>query len=747
MRVALITGIAGQDGSYLAELLLSKGYIVHGIVRRSSIIRTERIDHILSKLSLHYGDVTDTSAINALIQKIVHETPDAEQYEIYNLAAQSHVAVSFELPSYTGAVDAFGIVNILEAVRCLPQAVKERFRIYQASTSELYGKVLEKPQRETTPFNPQSPYAIAKQYAHWMVKLYREAYGLYCCSGILFNHETITGNMPMLFTHDKMEIDIKPICEIVNYHTQHKGILVDESIPIYQQGHVEKDLFVWDKNGWTRVKYASGYKHNLKTEPKNPKYIVSKNSCYIATATHHVIMDDDSEKEIQHIQLGDKVKLTNIQQIINNDNKVCDLSNFEAEFMGLIVGDGYIDHHNNIRFINSSEELRSHISNLWKQICEKYKEPHYYPSKSGFSDKIVGYIDFYGNWFLKRSDLYNNDKTKRVPKQILNSSKDIQYNFLHGYNKADGLKKNKCISEFKNFKTNSPTLASGLIYLIQNTTKQNFTINLEEKIEDNVKRFYYSINIESNSRFSKTKSFEKKKIIDEKLASGMSIRQIARETSISRKFIQQINKGYEPCKNDPKCVSNNSVKKIVEFYNYEGWFYDLETESGTFMCGIGKGIVHNSPRRGETFVTRKITIGVGNILKGKQKVLRLGNLHALRDWGHARDYVEAMWGMLQKDNPYDFVIATGVQYSVKDFIERCFAKRGMPIVWNGKSGIEEEGIDALTGEVRIVVDQKYFRPSEVDDLLGSAVLAKELLGWTPTTSFDQLVDEMLDEDA
>jgi len=176
---ALITGITGQDGSYLAELLLEKGYEVHGIVRRSSLINTDRIDHIYEQLHLHYGDLTDSANIIALFQKI-------KPTEIYNLGAMSHVKVSFEMPEYTGEVDALGTLRILEAVRLLDLPC----RIYQASTSELYGLVQEVPQRETTPFYPRSPYGVAKLYGYWIVKNYREAYGLHASSGILFNHES-----------------------------------------------------------------------------------------------------------------------------------------------------------------------------------------------------------------------------------------------------------------------------------------------------------------------------------------------------------------------------------------------------------------------------------------------------------------------------------------------------------------------------------------------------------------------------
>ena len=183
MKKALITGITGQDGSYLAEFLLEKGYEVHGITRRASISNTSRIDHLIAQkaVTLHDGDLSDSSSLVRIISLV---QPD----EIYNLAAQSHVQVSFDVPEYSGEVDAIGVLRILEAVRMLGLAHKTR--IYQASTSELYGKVEEVPQRETTPFHPYSPYAVAKQYGFWITKEYREAYGMFAVNGILFNHES-----------------------------------------------------------------------------------------------------------------------------------------------------------------------------------------------------------------------------------------------------------------------------------------------------------------------------------------------------------------------------------------------------------------------------------------------------------------------------------------------------------------------------------------------------------------------------
>ena len=328
MKVALITGITGQDGSYLAELLLETGYEVHGIVRRCSLINTHRIDHIYEKIHLHYGDLTDATNLIGVIKKV-------KPNEIYNLGAQSHVKVSFEIPEYTGQVDGLGTLRILEAVRIL--GMENDVRIYQASTSELYGKVQEVPQTETTPFYPRSPYGVAKLYGFWIVKNYREAYGLHASSGILFNHE--------------------------------------------------------------------------------------------------------------------------------------------------------------------------------------------------------------------------------------------------------------------------------------------------------------------------------------------------------------------------------------------------------------------SSRRGETFVTRKITQGLSRISVGVQDVLYLGNLDAKRDWGHAKDYAEAMWLMLQQDEPDDYVIATGEQHSVREFVDIAAPFFGLNIEWKGE-GIEEEGVDKTTGRSIIKVSDKYFRPTEVDSLLGDASKAKEKLGWEPKITFEQLVEDM-----
>ncbi len=338
-KIALITGVTGQDGAYLSEFLLKKGYEVHGIKRRSSSFNTGRIDHIYQdphvearNFVLHHGDLTDATNLIRIVQEV---QPD----EIYNLAAQSHVAVSFETPEYTANADALGTLRLLEAIRILN--LHEKTRFYQASTSEMFGKVTEVPQTETTPFYPRSPYGAAKVYAYWICVNYREAYNLFCCNGILFNHE--------------------------------------------------------------------------------------------------------------------------------------------------------------------------------------------------------------------------------------------------------------------------------------------------------------------------------------------------------------------------------------------------------------------SPIRGETFVTRKITRAAARISLGLQDKLYLGNMDSLRDWGHARDYVEAMWLMLQQDMPDDFVIASGKQESVRRFVEMAFSEVGIGIEWRG-SGVEEEGLDAKTGAVRVAVDPRYFRPTEVETLLGDPTKAREVLGWRAYTSLDVMVKEMIADD-
>jgi GDPmannose 4,6-dehydratase len=370
LKIAFITGITGQDGSYLAELLIEKGYKVYGIVRRTSLLFSHtRLDHIRDKIYLEYGDLSDGSSLTNYITKITRENEDFEVFEVYNLAAQSHVKISFEIPEYTSLIDGLGTLKILEAIRTLPVDIRQKIKFYQAGTSEMFGDVLEKPQKENTPFNPQSPYACAKVYSHYLVNNYRDAYQLFACNGILFNHES-----------------------------PRRG------------------------ENFVTMKVVNGVKK-----------IVEQEKIY--------------EKKIRECN-------GNHESVLHNDN---------------------------------CQE-------------ERIKKPDY--------------------------------------------------------------------------------------------------------------------------------------------------------------------------------------------------------------------------------------------------VLKLGNIDSKRDWGHSKDYIYGMWLMLQQDKPDNYVLASGKTYTVRNFIERCFAKVGKEIVWEGE-GIDEVGREKLTGKILVKIDEKYFRPCEVDFLLGDATKAETDLGWTREYDLDGLIDDMM----
>lgn len=621
-RVGLILGVTGQDGSYLAEFLLEKGYIVHGIKRRSSLFNTDRIDHLYKERKdannffLHYGDLTDSTNLIRIIQEV---QPD----EIYNLAAQSHVKVSFETPEYTANADAIGTLRILEAIRIL--GLENKCKYYQASSSEMFGLVQEIPQKETTPFYPRSPYGVAKLYAHWITVNYRESYGMFACSGILFNHETVAAFMPMIFKNESGQIDIKPISEIVKYELN-DWTSIDEKRKEYQETTVSKNLLVWDNNDWTKIKFASAYPHK---GDKNPRYVISKNSAVMATDEHVCIMDDKSEKKFSDLEKGDKVNLIEYPSFEEVDFSI---NEKEAELMGFIVGDGHIGG-NRIRLTQKDKNKLEYYEKIWLELNEN-NNIRYSTVQSGFKEEsIITQMNMNNcKWFLDKvgRDFYDEFKCKRVPKKILNSNTEIQRAFLVGYNDSDGLKKNKTIYQFKNFRTNSATLASGLLFLIKRVTGQEYNINVEYLFKHKKWRNYYSINLLSDSDKSLRKSVEKYEKVLEMLKD--------RRTKISRVFIRNVKRGYVPDAKSHLLKENNVVKKIIEMPEYEGWFYDITTESGTFHCGVGQGHVHNSPVRGETFVTRKITRGVAKIHHGLQEKIYLGNLDAERDWGHAKDY-------------------------------------------------------------------------------------------------------------
>jgi GDPmannose 4,6-dehydratase len=358
------------------------------------------------------------------------------------------------------------------------------------------------------------------------------------------------------------------------------------------------------------------------------------------------------------------------------------------------------------------------------------------PSASGFDPtRLVGQVVLAGipRW-LRDIQLDNDEhtpfghRTKRVPWQVLNSPPEVMQAFLRGYNRGNGLKANRCVYEFKNFKTNSATLAAGLLFLIDKTTCQRPDITLEESTAWGKRTLYYSMNLASDSTYGDLGRAEKYSTVPELVGSGISQRQLARETGISRTFIRRVNAGYTPSADHHLKLMSNEVKKIISIDDYDGWFYDLETESGTFHAGVGHACVHNSPRRGETFVSRKISRAAARIKAGLQGKLYVGNLEARRDWGYAPDYVRAMTLMLQQPKADDFVIATGESHTVREFLDLAFERAGLD--WHRY----------------VEVDPRYYRPAEVDHLRGDASKAERILGWKPTVQFPELVALMVDAD-
>lgn len=704
-KKALITGVTGQDGSYLAEFLLSKGYEVHGIIRRASTFNTSRIDHIIvdeqhtpgAKFLFHYGDMTDASNLISLIQKI---QPD----EIYNLAAQSHVKVSFESPEYTANADALGTLRILEAIRLLGLEKKTKF--YQASTSELYGKVVEMPQTETTPFYPRSPYAAAKLYAFWITKNYREAYDMFGTNGILFNHECVAENTPVILRKKSNNvISIKRIRDIRKPRA--KG-------PNVQQWLLD-EFEIWDGDNFIDLKLLTATRRKKKDNNFTCKIVNTRHGVVETTNHHTMVLSDGVRVKSHDITIGQKL----LHREFPINQEISSISKEEAFFMGMMVGDGYISQEGKAQFSNNDENVISSIQGLWVKLALGTTTVRNFKTEYGRITQV--YLRGNHSYLTSlREELYTHDGFKKVSDRILNAPKDVQLSFLEGYNITDGLKANPCIYTFKNFKTDSILLAQGLLFLIRQTTKQNFNITFEL---DEKNYGYYSINF-----LSPTDNLVKEEKVRELLLVGTSQRGITEETGISRTFIRKIQHGQTASILHHFSKDKEEVKKAFYHVQQPEWVFDLETASGVFMAGVGNIIVANSPRRGETFVTRKITRGIARIKAGLDKKIYLGNIEAQRDWGFAPEYVESMWHILQQEKPDDFVIGTGETHSVKEFLQEAFSYVG------------------LNWQDYVQVDLFYLRPTEVNTLLSDPKKAKEKLGWESKVKFRDLVKIMVDAD-
>jgi GDPmannose 4,6-dehydratase len=651
---ALITGITGQDGSYLAELLLEKGYEVHGMVRRSSTERFERIEHLRDRLTLHQGDLLDQ---RSLVDALRAARPD----EIYNLAAMSFVAVSWIQPTLTAEFTGVGVTRILEAMReVCPEA-----RFYQASSSEMFGKVRETPQTEATPFYPRSPYGVAKSYGHHITVNYRESYDLACCSGILFNHECLAESTPLMVRRNGMvqvvtPADLMPL--------RRKGRSVQTHVPA--AGEL---LEIWDGASWTELKAITATRRR-ETDPDHRVLSIEARSGIVQATAHHTMVDDDLDPvRADAVEAGDRLGTSLDWPELNAWTAVTvEL----AELLGLLAADGYVSDHG-ARFTNNDAGLQLRVANLWSKVFMGTTRAGI--GQSGFDPgRPVGRLELTGagpvhDWL--RGQLYTATGHKQVPPLILNAEPVVQDAFLDGYYAGDGLKKGKGDS----VKTNSPVLAQGLAWLY-GARNRSPSVYAEHRAG----RTYYTLNLPTRVPVGQK---------------GQHLRR------------------------DPQ-----EVRRIVEIEHPSEWVFDLETESGLFCAGVGRLVVHNSPRRGLEFVTRKITWHAAAIKLGLRDELSLGNLDARRDWGYAKDYVEAMWLMLQQDTADDYVIATGEAHTVRDCVEIAF---------------DQVGLDPQT---YVKVDDALKRPAEVDLLVGDASKAKRVLGWEPRTSFEELIRLMVDAD-
>ncbi len=654
-RRAFITGITGQDGSYLAELLLDNDYEVHGMVRRSSTEKFERIEHIRNRVSLHQGDLFDSRSMSDALRAA---RPD----EIYNLAAMSYVAASWVQPTLTAEFSGTGVTRLLEAMRDVcPEA-----RFYQASSSEMFGKVREVPQTEMTPFYPRSPYGVAKAYGHFITVNYRESYGLHATSGILFNHECVFSHVPLIVREGGvMAVRTPP-----------------DLVPLLRKGKSAQSfepkglLEVWDGEDFTPVRAITATRRRSRDPDHRVLSIEARGGHVTVTAHHHML--DSERNPVRADALAEHDRLALAERYPEAASWSV-LTEELAELLGLLCADGWVDRANGkICFTNNDDALRAKVAQLWSRCF--LKGSHAWVGCSGFGDEAeVGKLTLNGGQGIAtwlREQLYTPTSHKQVPPIVLNGDPFVQRTFLRGFYAGDGLKRGDGLA----FKTNSAVLAQGLCWLYH-LEDQPASVYVERREG----RTYYQVNLASAVK------------------AGMKGQHLRRDPA--------------------------EVRRIVEAdVADDEWVFDLETESGVFCAGVGRILVHNSPRRGLEFVTRKITWHAAAIKLGVVDHLGLGNLDAERDWGFAGDYVRAMWLMLQRDEPSDYVVATGIAHSVRHCVEVAFAHAGVSI------------------EDHVRTDSAMLRPAEVDHLIGDSGKAQRELGWTPEVSFDQLIEMMVDSD-
>jgi GDPmannose 4,6-dehydratase len=458
-------------------------------------------------------------------------------------------------------------------------------------------------------------------------------------------------------------------------------VTADVLMPLRRKGKAVQafeptDLSVWDGREWTEVKAITATLRQRDNTEHEMLSIQARSGIALVTAHHQMVRSNDQTAKASEIKRGDKLKLAS--KLPKTESWTV-LTNEMAEFLGLMTADGYVPaNEGTMQFTNNDKRLQRRVVELWSKLF--MGSTYSWETPSGWDDsKLVDQLNLNGGRLLRRwlrSQLYLKNGLKRVPPLVLNADTVKQKAYLEGYYKGDGLKKGKGDS----VKTNSPVLAQGLYWLYQ---LQSRKCSVYE--EQRAGQCYYQLNISTKNK-------------------------------------KAGNKGQHLRKNPAE------VRRIEASLKQSGWVFDLETASGLFMAGVGGLVVHNSPRRGREFVTRKISETAAKIKLGMEKELRLGNLDAKRDWGFAGDYVQMMWLMLQQDEPDDYVIGTGVNHSVQEYVELAFGHVG------------------LDWREYVVEDDAFKRPAEVDTLLADPTKARQQLGWEPKVSFEELVKMMVDSD-
>ncbi len=657
MPRALVTGITGQDGQYMAEFLRSKGYDVFGLVTGQHDSKVEALVDEFPYVEPLSGDLRDLSSLIAAVEQ---SQPD----EVYNLGAISFVALSFKQPELTAEVTGLGVLRMLEAIRVVGGMQNNPIRFYQASSSEMFGKVREVPQKETTPFHPRSPYGVAKVFGHQVTVNYREAYGLYACSGICFNHECVPADTPVVVRRHGL-VDVVPVGDVVPHRTDpRKGKRY-----VSEGGGLE----VWDGNDWTRCIARTATWH------EEPIVVIHGRGGVIQATEDHVVFTADDAKPASDFSKGDKLRLG----LQPPHTFVTTLTEDEAWLLGILAAEGWISEEGKGRITCGDEAVLAEAATCWERVAAGVSQKTVGP-RSAFSDKRTSTLELTGNRaYLRmlRSELYTRDGQKRIPIRVLNAAPKLQLEFLSAYNEGDGLRAGHGADQFKAFRTSSPVLAAGLVWLARTTIGRRVSVYLQP---GKLGQRSYLINLGSGKVRGPT---------------GAHLRRPPDEV------------------------------RRVDKRQYRGWMCDLATDSGRFAAGVGFVVVHNSPRRGPEFISRKITKALARIKLGLQEEVALGNLDSRRDWGYAGEYVEAMWLMLQQDEPDDYVVATGELHSGREFVRLAF---------------EHAGIGDWEAHVKF--DPRMLRPSEVDQLVGDPSKAKTILGWEPKVGFEELVRLMVDAD-